>query len=1380
MIFISNAEGTIVKVAPSSIQQGTNEGNEIILFAPFVGSVQLLCILPNGMRADPINMTPLFELENTELVGLPDSFKSEYIGKSVWRVLIPYAVTEYPGVLQVQFKITIPNANKNKSPEIKTSTLNVYINPGYYTEEETPDETTGAGIASLAAEAAKGYEANARTYSDIAQDWATGKVPKRTLNGTEMRDENDNIITKDGSQAKNNAQYYAEQAGKSAGAASGSAIRAGDSAEAASGSATQAGESAGAAAGSAAFAEAWAVGTVKGEDVQGNSDTYPHKNNNAKHYATEAGNALSEITPMYEYTSDKYNQIVKLDEKIAANKTRAEEAAANAEKIYAKLTKIMTFRGPVTERPTDLSNYQDGDVIAVTDGIDKGKEFVLWEGDWIELGDTSAEHQSIAALQTGKQDKLPENDGGSSHRVWVASPLGYTDENGEKKPGFELTESQYNDLKEEFPDYVKIVNEKYYWTHPYYLKRINGYNGTGKGSSNGDTGIVTKANRDTKVAEGIISKTDGVYNNYIEHDEPTNISIACRDSDGRLVVEDGEKDFHAVNKRQLDKVRTNLDSAIVEANTTIEKLSKNIFSSVKNIFTLTDSNSQGWYRIASVTKGSGIPSSAIFKVTANVQSGGFWSEIIFIASRAFTAEGKILVLNHQMSHNGKAIDNIRIGYKTTAQASPAYVDVHCVKNSSSATDTVKISVELLENVDTTNAIGSKWTLLTPEKESDTEPYEYARVETVDDIFGISALIESNAKKLDAYTNSGNLNKVYVAKKGGTQSTYDITTGYDANTVMMRDGNGASEIVTPDEPKDTHIANVGYVKENGVGTAPAYSVLIGQPHAQNVGTGYLTTINFNDCKSTSNIPSYVRFNDGSVIYIESYCFSGFISEINRAINEAENNSNTINSIKNISLNVENGKYSFTLVGYDIFGSDYDETFTGTAPTFNNPPVEIPNGSASNVESAYATVFAGKAENRPYGFLKLNSSGDIDWYRLPYANNAIPGAVHSVPSGDVNITNGVITVKDNSHKHTTSNITGLDGELDNLSARLTKLDADFEEYVNERVTVSDYCFDNPNINGAVEFLSAHLDGAISNYIIYGYNPDTQEKVELLNLDLTNVWYEDSPESISIDFTGKSIDYTYTDTFYFITRSGSVSFDTDLYDSNLYLTNPFPQFMVSHSSGSVYIKYLKRFVGTVVALEKNVQTLQETNNNYDHRLSYLEGGVAILDENGKIPCRHLPSYVDDIIEGTYDDSDSSFKDVSGSTITGESGKIYVDTTTNKSYRWSGSAYVEISSSLSIGENESTAFDGKRGLAAYNHSLLESGNPHNVTKSDLGLENVENKSSAVIRGELTKDNVTSALGYTPPTEDAAAKWNGYDIEVLTSTPETFDSNTIYFITEE
>ena len=41
---------------------------------------------------------------------------------------------------------------------------------------------------------------------------------------------------------------------------------------------------------------------------------------------------------------------------------------------------------------------------------------------------------------------------------------------------------------------------------------------------------------------------------------------------------------------------------------------------------------------------------------------------------------------------------------------------------------------------------------------------------------------------------------------------------------------------------------------------------------------------------------------------------------------------------------------------------------------------------------------------------------------------------------------------------------------------------------------------------------------------------------------------------------------------------------------------------------------------------------------------------------------------------------------------------------------------------------------------------NPHGVTKEQIELDKVENKSSSDIRGELTKSNVTTALGFTPP----------------------------------
>lgn len=82
----------------------------------------------------------------------------------------------------------------------------------------------------------------------------------------------------------------------------------------------------------------------------------------------------------------------------------------------------------------------------------------------------------------------------------------------------------------------------------------------------------------------------------------------------------------------------------------------------------------------------------------------------------------------------------------------------------------------------------------------------------------------------------------------------------------------------------------------------------------------------------------------------------------------------------------------------------------------------------------------------------------------------------------------------------------------------------------------------------------------------------------------------------------------------------------------------------------------------------------------------GIAELDSNGKVPSAQLPSYVDDVLEYA---SESAFPAI------GETGKIYVALDTNKTFRWSGSAYVEISESLALGETSSTAYAGNKGKA-------------------------------------------------------------------------------------
>jgi hypothetical protein len=64
----------------------------------------------------------------------------------------------------------------------------------------------------------------------------------------------------------------------------------------------------------------------------------------------------------------------------------------------------------------------------------------------------------------------------------------------------------------------------------------------------------------------------------------------------------------------------------------------------------------------------------------------------------------------------------------------------------------------------------------------------------------------------------------------------------------------------------------------------------------------------------------------------------------------------------------------------------------------------------------------------------------------------------------------------------------------------------------------------------------------------------------------------------------------------------------------------------------------------------------------------GLATLDATGKVPAAQLPSFVDDVLE---------FSDLASFPVAGENGVIYVAIDNNKTYRWSGSTYIEISPS-------------------------------------------------------------------------------------------------------
>ena len=107
----------------------------------------------------------------------------------------------------------------------------------------------------------------------------------------------------------------------------------------------------------------------------------------------------------------------------------------------------------------------------------------------------------------------------------------------------------------------------------------------------------------------------------------------------------------------------------------------------------------------------------------------------------------------------------------------------------------------------------------------------------------------------------------------------------------------------------------------------------------------------------------------------------------------------------------------------------------------------------------------------------------------------------------------------------------------------------------------------------------------------------------------------------------------------------------------------------------------------------------------------GVATLNADGKVSSSQLPAFVDDVLE---------YANLAAFPQEGENGKIYVALDTNRTYRWSGSTYTEISASIVIGTTTGTALDGKIGTDHINNT----NNPHSVTKSQLGLGNVDNTS--------------------------------------------------------
>jgi len=160
----------------------------------------------------------------------------------------------------------------------------------------------------------------------------------------------------------------------------------------------------------------------------------------------------------------------------------------------------------------------------------------------------------------------------------------------------------------------------------------------------------------------------------------------------------------------------------------------------------------------------------------------------------------------------------------------------------------------------------------------------------------------------------------------------------------------------------------------------------------------------------------------------------------------------------------------------------------------------------------------------------------------------------------------------------------------------------------------------------------------------------------------------------------------------------------------------------------------------------------------------GVATLGVDGKVPATQLPSYVDDVIEFEkqfatpaamtvgklyYNTTTKKFIEATSATagtdVDPETGKIYVDLSTSKTYRWSGSELTVISETLALGETSSSAYRGDRGKIAYDHAMnaYGIGEPH-VTIADRTIWDGKQDTAVTITTPTASDTQATAGSQT------------------------------------
>lgn len=153
--------------------------------------------------------------------------------------------------------------------------------------------------------------------------------------------------------------------------------------------------------------------------------------------------------------------------------------------------------------------------------------------------------------------------------------------------------------------------------------------------------------------------------------------------------------------------------------------------------------------------------------------------------------------------------------------------------------------------------------------------------------------------------------------------------------------------------------------------------------------------------------------------------------------------------------------------------------------------------------------------------------------------------------------------------------------------------------------------------------------------------------------SVWFDDNDQSsITIDGLNGITNY-----------KGNYTSSIDVL-SELVVKNGIAQ--LTFDNNGIITTPIDTTVSHTTLINLNAQSVKKNGNEIETQNNKgVANGYAPLDSNNLIPSLHLPSFVDDVLE---------FANLASFPVTGENGKIYIDLSTNLTYRWGGSVYVEI----------------------------------------------------------------------------------------------------------